>query len=467
MRLDRLCFCVAAGFALIFGLGQVQADNWPQWRGPNMDGICNESGLPATWSATENVAWSLKMPGMGSSTPAIWGDHIFLTSEDGEDVDLICVSTAGKELWRQKLSSSEHGKRYRGEGNNSSASASTDGKLVFTFTGTGDMACHNFAGEQIWGFNAQERYGRFNIQHGMHTTPLLHKDRLYLTLLHSGGRKIVALDKATGKEAWVLKREDDATNECEQAYTSPMLWHKGGVEYLVVLGNDYCTAHSLEDGKEIWRVGDLNPKESYNRAFRFVASPLATEDLIVIPTAKNGPVVAVKPDAKGEIRTGNSSLQWRLSRGTPDVPAPLLVDGLVYLCSESGMFSCLDAKTGKANYQLQRTHASNYRASPVYADGKIYLTAQDGVVTVVKAGPNFEVLATNKFSSKAEAAAPAQPPAGPPGGGRGRRGPGGGGFGGGASLGAESMNASPAISNGRIYLRSMDTLYAIELGKKL
>jgi outer membrane protein assembly factor BamB len=367
------------------------------------------------------------------------------------------------------LGSSEHGKRYRGEGNNSSASASTDGTNVFTFTGTGDMSCHDFKGNQVWAFNAQQRYGEFDIQHGMHTTPLLYKDKLYLTLLHSGGRKVIALDKATGKDAWVLHREDDATNECEQAYTSPMLWHNETGAYLVVLGNDYCTAHSLEDGKEIWRVGDLNPKERYNRAFRFVASPLATADLIVIPTAKSGPVVAVKPDAKGLVLTGNASIQWRLARGTPDVPAPLLYDGLVYLCSESGMLTCLDAKTGKQNYQ-ERTHASNYRASPVFADGKIYLTAQDGVITVVKAGPKFEVLATNRLGSKAGADAPAQtrpsPPPPPGGGGRGRRG-GGGGFGGGASLGADSMNASPAISKGRIYLRSMDALYAIELNKKL
>ncbi len=144
-----------------------------------------------------------------------------------------------------------------------------------------------------------------------------------------------------------------------------------------------------------------------------------------------------------------------------------MYDGLVYLCSENGMLTCLDAKTGKQHYQ-ERTHASNFRASPVFADGKIYLTAQDGVVTVVKAGPKFEVLATNRLGSKPGADAPAPPRrAAPPpqGGGRGRRG--GGGFGGGgASLGADSMNASPAISNGRIYLRSMGTLYAIELDKK-
>jgi outer membrane protein assembly factor BamB len=425
-----------------------------------MDGVCHEKGLPTTWSATENVAWSLKMPGMGSSTPAIWGDHIFLTSENGEDVDLICVSTAGRELWRQKLGSSDHGKKFMGnEGNNASASPSTDGKLVFSFTGVGDLAAHDFAGKQVWGWNAQEKYGNFRIQWGMHTTPLLYGDRLFLTLLHSGGRKVIALDKNTGKEVWAIKREDDASAECEQAYTSPVIWHKGADAYLVVLGNDYCTGHSLEDGKEIWRVGELNPKEKYNRTLRIVASPLATDEFIVIPTAKGGPVVAVKPDAKGTVSPGSASEQWRRPRGTPDVPSPLYYDGLVYLCSENGLLSCIDAKTGK-DYYSERTHASIHRASPVYADGKIYLTAKDGVVTVVRAGTKFEKLATNRLT-KSDGGAQAPPP--PPGGG----GPGGRRGGGRPSFGLDSMNASPAISNGRIYLRTYDSLYEIDLGKKL
>jgi outer membrane protein assembly factor BamB len=370
---------------------------------------------------------------------------------------LVCVSTAGKELWRRKLGSSDHAKKFNGnEGNNASASASTDGKHVFTFTGVGDMACHTLTGDPVWDFNAQDRYGKFRIQWGMHTTPLLYKDRLYLTLLHSGGRKVIALDKATGKEIWSVKREDDARQECEQAYTSPVIWHKGDKEYLVVLGNDYCTAHQLDDGKEVWRVGDLNPKATYISSLRIVASPLATSDLIVIPTAKKGPVVAIHPDSHGLILAGNPAEQWRLAKGTPDVPSPLYQDGLVYLCDENGFLACLDATTGKELYR-ERTHASLHRASPVYADGKIYLTAKDGVVTVVKPGPKFEVLATNRLVSRSADAAPAPPPPPGPGGRRGR----------GASFGSDSINASPAISNGRIYLRAYDTLYAIEEGKKL
>src|SRR5262249_26147573 len=297
-----------------------------------------------------------------------------------------------------------------------------DGQHVYAFAGTGDFACFDFQGKEAWRFNAQERYGKFRIQHGMHVTPLLHGDRLYLSLLHSGGWWIVAIDKWTGKEAWKVKRDSDATAENEHSYASPSLWQNGKEEYLIVHGNDYATAHRLSDGREIWRLGDLNAKDSYNSPLRFIPTPVTTSNLIVVPTAKNGPVVGLKPEAKGAIETGGYFEQWRRPHGTPDVSSPLVHDGLVYLCREQGVLICLDAKTGKEQYQ-ETLHRARYRASPVYADGKIYLTARDGVITVAKAGPKFEKLATNRMS--------------------------------------DQIAASPAISNGRIYIRGFEALYAI------
>lgn len=434
MKALRLATLIVTGFLILSG-ALAHADNWPQWRGAAGDGISKETGLPAKWSATENLLWKLKLPGMGSSTPAVWGNRLFLTSEDKNAVVLLCVSTDGKELWRRPLGTIK-GSRYRGdEGNESSPSPCTDGKHVFVFAGSGDLACFDLDGKEIWHFNVQDRYGRFRNMFGMHSTPVLHGDRLYLTLLHAGKNPsapnsakarpahfVVALDKATGKEVWKIERKDDAEDECEQAYTSPFLYQNGQVAYLVVHGNDYCTAHRLDDGSEIWRVTELNPSESYNRTLRFVASPLASPDLIVIPSAKNGCVVGLKPDAKGTVAPGSAYERWRMPKGTPDVPSPLVHDGLVYLCRENGVLICLDAKTGKVLYN-ERTHESRHRASPVYADGKIYLTAKDGVVSVVKAGPKFELLATNRLP--------------------------------------DAINASPAISNGKIFLRGYETLYAI------
>ena len=160
---------------------------------------------------------------------------------------------------------------------------------------------------------------------------------------------------------------------------------------LVVLGCDYVTAHRLTDGSEIWRLGGINPKAKYQNAFRIISSPVASDDLLVVPTARGQQVIAVKPGATGMIGPGSPFEQWRKAKGAPDVPSPLIHDGLIYLCGESGILLCLEAKTGKELYQM-RLHNAKYRASPVYADGKIYLTGRDGFISVVKAGPTFELL---------------------------------------------------------------------------
>jgi outer membrane protein assembly factor BamB len=408
-----------------------RADNWPQWRGPDNDGNCKETRLPTEWSDTKNIAWKLPMPAQAGSTPAVWGDRIFLTSEDGPDALLLCVSTQGKELWRQKLGKHNGRKYMSGEANNASASPSTDGKHVWAFDGAGHLACFTVDGKEVWKLDTQEKYGKFSIQHGMHNTPLLDGDRLYMNLLHSNAWFVIALDKLTGKEIWKLERTSDATDENEHSYASPSIWRRGSEAYLVVHGNDYCTAHSLDDGKEIWRLAGLNPQrpgEDYHRTQRFVASPVVSPDLIVVPTAKKGPVVGVKPDARGKIEVGGPGELWRMPRNTPDVPSPLIHDGFVYLCGERGMLYCLDAKTGQEVYPVEQLHKIIYRASPVYADGKIYLLARDGFTTVIKPGPKFEKLAENKLP--------------------------------------DDTSASMAVSNGRIYVRGWKTLYAISEGGK-
>ncbi len=404
--------CIAASLS--------PAANWPHWRGPNYDGISTETNLPFKWSAMENILWKLPLPGAGSSTPAIWGDKIFLTSAAPGEIALLCISTDGKELWRRPLGIEKGGGKR--EGNAASPSPSTDGQRVYAITGAGEFAAFDLAGKEIWRLNVQEKFGKFRYGFGFHTTPVLHQGRLYLQLIHSGGGRVVALDAATGNTVWNVERPSDGRAECEHSYASACLWNDGKRAYLVTHGNDYAVAHDLKDGKEIWRLGDLNPKESYNSSLRFVASPVAVAGMIIVPTAKNRGVVAVKPDAAGNLKSGSPGEQWRINSGTPDVPSPLVYGGEVYLCKENGILTCLDAKTGKQHYS-QRTHNQKHRASPVAADGKIYLTAGDGTVSVIKAGPNFELLATNKLP--------------------------------------DETTASPAIANSRIYLRGFDALYAI------
>src|SRR5205807_1987571 len=149
----------------------------------------------------------------------------------------------------------------------------------------------------------------------------------------------------------------------------------------------YTTGHRLSDGKEVWRLGDLNPKSKYSFAFRIIASPVPTAENLLVPTARGGLVVSLKQGASGTIKAGGEHEAWRILKGSPDVPSPLVHDGLVYLQRENGVFICLDAKTGKQVYD-DRLNAERYRASPVYADGKIYTIGRDsGTITVLKAGP--------------------------------------------------------------------------------
>ncbi len=406
------CLCMSSPLA--------RAENWPQWRGPNDDGVSNEKNIPAKFGPQENLIWKLDLPGMGSSTPCVWQNRIFFTSQDGSDLVLICVSTEGKELWRKVLGTGAS-KFRKDEGNEASASPSTDGKNVFAFVGSGNLASFDFEGKEIWKFDAQARYGKFKIQFGMHSTPVLYGDRLYLQLFHDGGQFVVALEKATGKEVWKINRKSDGRAECLHSYASAMMWHDGDKAYLVVHGNDYTTAHDLKDGSEIWRVGDLNPKGSYNPTLRFVASPLVTANLIVIPTAKNGQVVAISPTAKGTV-VRNEYEQWRLPKGTPDVPSPLLHNGLVYLCGAQGTLTCVDAKTGKIYFD-ERIHNDRYRASPVYVDGKIICTSRNGVVSTFEEGKEFKLISANRMN--------------------------------------DEITASPALSGGRMYLRGWKALYAI------
>lgn len=406
---------------------QAAAEPWPQWRGAKLDGVSTEKNLPTKWSRTENVVWRLALPGPAGASPVVWGDRVFVTSVDGQNLVLMCVYTSGKELWRQVVGVGN--KEVRGdEGNSASPSPCTDGKRVWTFMANGMLACYTIDGQEVWKFDIQTRYGKLNIAFGMTSTPVLDGDRLYLQLIHGEGNpstreaKIVALDKATGAEVWQHDRSSDAKAECEHSYASPVLYRDGEREYLLTHGADFVVAHSLKDGSEIWRCGDLNPKGRYNNTLRFVASPVCVPGLIVVPSAKNGPVFALKPDIKGDVTEKADAFLWKKPAGTPDVPSPLVVDGLVYLCRENGNLTCVDAKTGEQFYE-QRTTADRHRASPVYADGKIYLTARKGVVTVVKAGKAFEILAQNALD--------------------------------------EEISASPAIADGRIYLRTFSALYAI------
>lgn len=423
----NLRYVTSATILVILFSNSLFADNWPQWRGANGDGVSFETNLPAVWDRQNNVAWKFDLPGAAGSTPAIWGEKIFVTSVDGNDLLLICVSTSGQKLWSAKLGEGNRNVRSD-EGNTASPSPSTDGTHVWATMANGITACFSVKGKEVWKFDLQKRYGKFKIQFGMTSTPVLHSGKLYLQLIHGEGRAqtqeaiVVCLDAFTGKEVWKTDRVTGASKENEHSYASPMVYKDASREYLITHGGDYAIAHELNDGSEIWRYC-LNPQgEDYHPTLRFVSSPLATRNMIIVPSAKNGPVVSIKPDSKGDVSKVSAAIRWKHERGTPDVPSPLFHNGLVYLCRENGNLVCIDAKSGEKLYE-ERTVRDRHRASPVYADEKLYLTARNGTVTVVKAGREFEIIAKNDLG--------------------------------------EPTTSSPAFSNGTIYIRTFKALYAI------
>ncbi len=425
----NLRHCLGSMLCLLTLVSCAQAENWPQWRGASHDGISTEKGLPVKWSKSEGILWRAELPGAAGATPVIWGDRIFLTSVDKSNGDLLllCLNTAGKELWRRKITTGNQDVRGD-EGNSASASPCTDGKHVWAFMANGELACFTVAGEEVWKLNVQDRYGKLKIQFGMTSTPLLDGDKLYLQLIHGEGdpktreAKVVALEKTTGKEIWAVDRPSEAHSENEHSYASPTLYRDKDREYLLTHGADYIVAHDLKDGHEIWRCGNLNPPGKYEPTLRFVASPVAVPGLIIAPSAKNYPVLAIKPDGSGDLTDKDSALAWRLDSGTPDVPSPLVVGEYVYLCRENGNLVCLNRATGEKLYEKPTTR-DRHRASPIYADGLIYTSARNGIITVSKAGPEFEIVSQNNMQ--------------------------------------ESISSSPLISNGRLYIRTFDALYCI------
>jgi outer membrane protein assembly factor BamB len=413
---------VSIVFVVSLAVSVTQAENWPSWRGPRHDGTSTATGLPTTWDGTKNVKWRLDLPGPGPSTPAVWNDRIFLTAADGDDLVLLAVSTSGKELWRKKLDS---GNRVylSGESNMAAPSPTTDGKHVWVLLGTGLLACFDVDGKEIWKLDIQERYESFKINFGISSSPLLDGGRLYLQLLHGNQQLVVAFDKNTGKEIWKYDRATDAKAECLHSYASPSIYRSGEVELLLTHGADYLVAHRLSDGAEVWRLGGLQSPEDYNPSLRFVATPTIHEDLIVVPSAKNGPVIGIVPgEATGEITGSDKYIVWKLDNGTPDVPSPVIHEGLLYLGRENGILTCVDIASGEVVYS-ERPHRARHRGSPLVADGKIYLIGMDGTVTVLKTGREYQVLAQNKID--------------------------------------ERLAASLAVAGNTIYLRSYDALYAI------
>ena len=394
-------------------------DNWPQWRGPNLNGFSNEKNLPARWSTDDNVAWKLALPGWSGSTPIVWRDLVFLNVADGENLELWCVDrNKGSVLWKRPLGSGNHKMRKQ---NMSSPSPVTDGRSVFVMTGTGVLKGFDFSGKELWAREIQKDYGEFGLNWGYASSPLLLDDSLYVQVLH--GMKtddpsyILRIDKKTGKTIWKVERPTNAIRESPDSYTTPALLRYGKIVEIVITGGDCVTGHDPATGKELWRANGLNPDN--DPFYRIVASPVIFNEIIYAPTRVK-PLLALKAGGRGDV--SSSHVIWSTVNG-PDVPTPVTDGKYFYVVNDRGIMWCLDAKTGQEIYGQQRLKPGTYSASPVLADDKIYITNEDGLTTVIKAGPKFEILAENALN--------------------------------------DYTLSSPAISDGQIFIRTAQQLYCI------
>jgi outer membrane protein assembly factor BamB len=419
----RRRFALAALIALGGGL-TVYADNWPQWRGPQLDGTSRESGLPTSWSQTENIAWKTALPMRSGATPIVWRDHVFLNVAEAGDLFLWALDrNTGAVRWKQKMGGGDQNMRKQ---NMSSPSPVTDGAMVWAMTGTGVLKAFTYDGKEVWARDVQKEYGQFGLNWGYASSPLLLDGALYVQVLH--GMKtdhpsyVMRVDAKTGKTVWRQERPTNAIAEAPDAYTTPVPLKTGNRTEIVVSGGDIVTAHDPATGKELWRSDGLNPTN--HQWHRIVASPVVSGTTVYAPSRVK-PLLAIKGGGAGNVT--DSHRLWSFENG-PDVPTPVTDGTYFYSFDDRGVVYCLDAKSGKPVYGPVRIKPGTYSASPILGDGKIYITSEEGLTTVVKAGPSFEVLAENNIG--------------------------------------EYVLSSIAISDGQLFLRGDKHLYAIGQRKK-
>jgi len=401
----------------------LHAADWANWRGPNYDGSSPEKNLPATFSRTEGVVWNAPLPGPSGATPVVVGDTIFVSSTD--DATKTCVAIAidrksGKELWRKKV---VEGYGRDGQSTFSNSSPTSDGKHVWFFYGTGELACFDVKGNEIWRRNIEKDYGQFAFQWTFGSSPLLFDGKLYLLVLQRdkpvngrGNEKpesfLLALNPANGKEIWRVLRPSEAREESLESYATPMPYTHGGRTELLITGGDCVSGADPKTGQELWRWGTWNPERITH--WRLVPSASAGAGVVLGCGPKDAPIFAVKLGGKGAL--DDSALAWQsyvqnasgaakgsLSLDTrelnSDVPTPLFYEGKFYILNGGKKKLFCVEPSGKIVWSGSLPGKGIFQSSPTGADGKIYMMNFPGEVFVVQAGGSeFKLLHTAEMA---------------------------------------------------------------------
>ena len=419
---------------LVWGNGELAAEDWPQWRGPHGNGISRETALPVQWSETEGLAWKVDIPEWGTSTPAIKNGHLFLTTEHDGQLLLLCYSTTdGHLIWQRECGQGAANRKVEGSDkrtskfhnlhNMASPSPITDGERVIVHFGNGELGSYRSDGEPEWRRNLVEDFGPYSIWWGHANSPVLYGDLVISCCMQdpldgvegkSAVSYLVAHNKRTGQVVWTSERMTGAHAEEGDSYTTPIFAKIDGRTEMIVMGGNVLDAYNPQTGQQIWQLSGLV-------GGRTITGPTLADGIVYTTIGMRGPLHAVRLGKTGLVSAGDVVL-WQQDQSTPDTCCPVVYNGLIFIVTDRGIASCLDAKTGELKWR-ERLTGGNYKASPVVAAGRVYFANMDGDSTVIRADGTFEVLAINHLD--------------------------------------DEFTASPAISGGRIYLRGKKTLYAI------
>ena len=415
---------LSCALVLTLGVGGFGAD-WRQFRGPGGLGISDEKDVPTEWSAEKNLAWSVKLPGAGTSCPVVVGDRVFLTcysgyaqevKEPGKMEDLrrhvVCVDRkTGKMAWSKEFEPELPEHKYQGEGAYHGYSSSTpvsDGERLYIFFGKSGVYCFDLDGKELWKVSVGKK---IHDGWGSASSPVLYKESLIVNASIESG-SLIALDKLTGKEQW-------KTPGISSAWDTPVLVRVGPKEAEVVVSMPKrIRSYDPDTGKELWNAEGID---------RYICPSVVAHDGIVYAIGGGHTSLAVKAGGRGDVTKTHTV--WQVKKGA-NVSSPIYLDGHLYWTSDGGTVNCQNAATGEFVYQERLTpNSGGMWASPVLADGKLYYVSQKNGTYVVAAKPKFELLAHNTFADD-----------------------------------KSRTNASIAVSDGQLFLRTDQALYCI--GKK-
>jgi len=393
---------------------RAQAENWPGWRGPGRSGVTTDTGVPTTWSATEQVAWKTPLPGTGISNPVVWEDRVFITAAEGRDqgeLHVLCLDRdSGRILWHRRLWGTAPTVFFYPKSGLASPSPVTDGRRLWAFFGTGDLFCFDLDGGLLWQRALADEYGPFENRFAAASSPLLFRDTVILQCDHYGASYVPAIDGATGANRWKSDRP-----EAWLSWSSPQLIAVGDRFELLLSGSEKLDGYDPADGRRLWTVRGLQRE--------CVPTPVVGDGVVFVVSGPNGDHLAVKPGGSGDVT--DTHVVWRNGRGTSFVPSPIVVGERYYLADDRGIVSCLATSDGELLWRKRLE--GKFTASPVAAEGRLYFTNETGTTFVLDAeAAEYRELARNEIG--------------------------------------EDVYASPAISQGRMFVRT--TKHLICLGAK-